>query len=73
MKLIELSYKNYTWELKNLRFDKVNLLVGKNAVGKSRTLEVIDNLNKFLDEKIGFIGNNNFSWSGWVKMSLIGI
>lgn len=51
MKLLELSYQDNNWEIQKLRFDSVNLVVGKNAVGKSRTLNVIDTLNNILKQR----------------------
>lgn len=49
MKLKKLNYSqlrntNREWILKDCTFEKFNLLVGKNASGKSRTLNVIYNL-----------------------------
>jgi AAA15 family ATPase/GTPase len=60
MRLLELSYQDENWELQNLRFDSVNLIVGKNAVGKSRTLNTIDLLNNIL--KQSSFPNSNSSW-----------
>src|SRR5579872_1782429 len=54
MRLIRLSYKDPTWEIKNLEFDKVCLLVGKNSTGKYKTLFTIDYLGKIITQKIGF-------------------
>jgi len=48
MKLIEFSYDDGTWKLENLRLKDVNLLVGRNAVGKSRTLSMINWLRQFI-------------------------
>lgn len=44
MKLRRLSYKDPSWTLEEITFNDVNLVVGKNAVGKSRTVEVLCNL-----------------------------
>jgi energy-coupling factor transporter ATP-binding protein EcfA2 len=43
MQLRKISYKNETtgWELRNLELGQLNLIVGQNAVGKSRTLETL--------------------------------
>lgn len=60
MRLISLSYKNTNWELKNLKLDTINLIVGKNAVGKSRTLLTIDLLYKLLTQKLAL--NKNETW-----------
>ncbi|GHE73129.1 ATP-binding protein [Roseivirga thermotolerans] len=51
MKLIELSYTDTNWELRNLCLGDVNLLVGQNATGKSRTLSTIDLLYKMITQK----------------------
>ena len=53
MKLISLNYAQYEgqskqWRLSDLSLGNVNLLVGKNASGKSRTLNVIVSLAKLL-------------------------
>jgi energy-coupling factor transporter ATP-binding protein EcfA2 len=49
MRLKSLTYEQYVgtdrhWRLDGLRLDTVNLIVGKNATGKSRTLNVINGL-----------------------------
>ncbi|HWK02286.1 MAG TPA: ATP-binding protein [Puia sp.] len=54
MRLTKLSYKDKDWELRDLGFDKVCLLVGKNSTGKSKTLSTIDYLGKLITQKIGF-------------------
>jgi len=41
MRLLSISYKENDWELKNLKLGEVNLLVGKNGVGKTRTTSLI--------------------------------
>jgi predicted ATPase len=41
---------NY-WALKPFELGKINLLVGKNATGKTRTLKVIDNLSCLIQDK----------------------
>lgn len=51
MKIIKLSYIDPDWEIKDLELDRVNLLVGRNATGKSRTLATIDLLYKMLTQK----------------------
>ncbi len=58
MKLASLSYQDGNWELQNLQLQSQNLIVGKNAVGKSRTLATIDLLVKMLAQK------RDLSWSG---------
>ena len=44
MKLVKFSYSEPGWEIKDLELNDLNLIVGKNAVGKSRTLSLIDSL-----------------------------
>ena len=61
MILHQITYKEYEaksneWQLTPVRFELLNLLVGKNASGKSRTLSVINGLAQLLsgDIKLGF-------------------
>ncbi len=54
MKLTSFSFSehensNRFWELKEANFGKINLIVGKNASGKSRTLNVIHGLSRLLN------------------------
>jgi len=51
MKLLELYYKNSDWELDNLQLGNVNLIVGKNATGKTRTLATINILCNIILQK----------------------
>lgn len=44
MQLIEIHYKDENWELKDFFLQETNLIVGKNASGKSRTLQLIFDL-----------------------------
>ncbi|MFN0037281.1 MAG: ATP-binding protein [Saprospiraceae bacterium] len=57
MKLKKITYRDFNWELQSLELGDANLLVGKNATGKSRTLQVIDHLLKLLN------GQNNLNWA----------
>ncbi|GHU27068.1 hypothetical protein FACS1894164_18940 [Spirochaetia bacterium] len=44
MTLNKLAYKNYfekAWKLKPVELDKINLLVAKNATGKTRSINTI--------------------------------
>lgn len=50
MKLKKLYYRHEGWEVDGLDFDDLNLLVGKNASGKSRSLLTINALVKFLNQ-----------------------
>jgi len=51
MKIKSFSYVDITWELNNLEFGTVNLVVGKNSTGKTRTLQTIDLLAKMITQK----------------------
>jgi energy-coupling factor transporter ATP-binding protein EcfA2 len=51
MKLINLSYIDPYWELSNLQLDNLNLIVAKNAIGKSKTLLTLDLLVKMITQK----------------------
>lgn len=58
MKLTKLSYKDPNWELLNLELDDLNLIVGKNSTGKSKTLFTIDLLVKLITQK------RDLNWGG---------
>ncbi|MGB0838547.1 MAG: ATP-binding protein [Chitinophagales bacterium] len=51
MRIKSLSYKSADWEIDNLQLSEVNLIVGQNAVGKSRTLQAIDLLVKMITQE----------------------
>lgn len=51
MKLINLSYKDEEWELQDIEFEDVSLIVGINSTGKSKTLSRIDLLGRILIQK----------------------
>ena len=51
MKIKRISYQDTYWELENLELGNVNLLVSRNATGKSRTLSTIDLLVKMITQK----------------------
>lgn len=51
MKLIKVKYKNPHWWLKKLELDSINLIVGKNATGKSRSILTIDIFAKMITQK----------------------
>ncbi|SFE92140.1 AAA domain-containing protein, putative AbiEii toxin, Type IV TA system [Chitinophaga sp. CF118] len=61
MKLTELSYKTANWEIKNLEFDNVSLIVGKNSTGKSKTLRAIDLLGKILTQRVGLVEESTWN------------
>lgn len=58
MKIKSFSYIDSNWELSNLELGTVNLIVGKNATGKTRTLHTIDLLVKMITQK------RNLNWGG---------
>jgi len=58
MKLVEFSYDDGNWKLENLRLKDVNLLVGRNAVGKSRTLTKIAHFGRYIEQKTSLMGRD---------------
>lgn len=58
MRIKELSYIDPNWELNNLQLGLINLLVGKNSAGKTRTMQTIDLLVKMITQK------RNLNWGG---------
>ena len=48
MRIKSFSYKEDSWEINNLNLGPINLLVGQNGTGKSRTLAKIDRFVKIL-------------------------
>ena len=53
MSLIKLTYSEYEneprhWEVSDATFSNINLIVGKNASGKSRLISVISTLARLL-------------------------
>jgi putative AbiEii toxin of type IV toxin-antitoxin system len=62
MKLLRLSYIAPDWELKNLELNPVNLIVAKNATGKSMTLRIFDLMIKIVIQQGNFIDNGG-RWS----------
>ncbi len=57
-KLKNISYLDTKWELENLVLGEANLIVGKNASGKSRTLSTIDLLVKMITQR------RSLNWGG---------
>ena len=54
MKIIEYHYRDIEepgWDYSNVKFGKINLLVGDTATGKSRFLNTIFNLCRFVVAK----------------------
>lgn len=61
MKLISFSYKDYNWAISNLDLQIINLIVGKNGTGKTRTLYHIDLLVNMIAQK------RDIAWGGqWI-------
>ena len=65
MQLKKINYYEYQdqkneWHLNGLTFQKINLIVGKNSVGKSRTINVINGLANLLSviKKLPFKNGN---------------
>ncbi len=49
MKLTQFTYRGEDWRLASpINLQEVNLLVGKNAVGKSRTIRALGNVLLYL-------------------------
>ncbi len=57
MKLNKIRYLTEKWELEGVTFEKLNLVVGKNATGKSRLLNVIKGFAEM-------IKNDNLIYNG---------
>src|SRR5687768_4322385 len=51
MRLKSVSYKRIRWQVKDLEFESVCLIVGRNATGKTRVLVAIDLLAKIINQK----------------------
>jgi predicted ATPase len=55
----EFEGESNSWSLKNVELEKINLFVGKNATGKTRTINAISHIGNLL------------AWSfSWLKLSL---
>ncbi len=48
MRLKEITYHEPTWSLNGLYFNEASLIVGKNAVGKSKTIQVLNKLTSVI-------------------------
>ena len=63
MKLLEFNYETTeanskgfnSWYLNGLLLDSINLIVGKNSVGKSRTVQLISSFAKMITEQVPHI------------------
>ena len=51
MKLVSFSYNDQYWQLNDLNLQTANLIVGRNASGKSRALRAIYNLSQLIEGK----------------------
>jgi energy-coupling factor transporter ATP-binding protein EcfA2 len=51
MQLVSFSFSDYSWKLNDLNLQEVNLIVGKNATGKSRTLSTVNSLVSMVSQK----------------------
>jgi energy-coupling factor transporter ATP-binding protein EcfA2 len=65
MQLISISYSEFLkqpneWILSKMDLDSVNLLVGKNSAGKTRTLNVIAGFAKMLSGRLPIFTNGNY-------------
>lgn len=58
MKLTNFTYNSWDWHLENLELDTVNLIVGKNAVGKSKAIAALNEVILLLLQKLA---NNPFN------------
>lgn len=62
MQLLSFSFKGQGWELSKLApLGIVNLLVGRNATGKTRTIKALQNVVTFMQMKKMLMGSNDFS------------
>lgn len=52
MKLLSIEFNDYSWVLNKVSFSNLNLIAGKNAVGKSKTLNAIILFVKFLNGEV---------------------
>ena len=63
MKLLEFKYETTNansmgynnWYLESLSLNKINLIVGKNSVGKSRTVQLVSSFAKMITEQVPFV------------------
>ena len=61
MILSSFKYKENGWELTELSpLQSVNLLVARNATGKTRTIRALQNVTSFMQMKEVFMGTRTF-------------
>lgn len=53
------DYNNFMWKLDTIYLDKLNLIVGKNAVGKSKTLNALVEVARFIKGETSSIVTQN--------------
>ena len=51
MRIKSLSYRDATWQLPQLELSETNLIVGRNAVGKTKVLDCLDLFVEILNQK----------------------
>lgn len=66
MKITSFEYGDYSWSLGKVSFGNLNLIVGRNAVGKSKTLNAIVLFVKFLNGDV-----NAATPSHWCKVEFL--
>ena len=66
MKIISFEYSDYSWALDKVSFGNLNLIVGRNAVGKSKTLNAIVLFVRFLNGDV-----NAATPSHWCKVEFL--
>lgn len=52
VKFKQIDNHDNIWKIKELTFDKINLIVGKNSTGKTRALNIINGLSSLVSGKI---------------------
>lgn len=75
MRLVSFGYKEAGWELRDLStLNTINLLVGRNATGKTRTIKALGNITSFLQMRttatwspvfetaLSFASDNDADW-----------
>ncbi len=51
LRLVNITYKDNNWSLQKLELNNINLIVGKNATGKSRSIRVIESFAKMITQQ----------------------
>jgi predicted ATPase len=77
MKLIEIKYSNTNaahfndWYLSDLSLTDFNLIIGENAVGKSRTVQLISSFAKMVSENFMYFGKWTLTFSKTNKSFIV--